>query len=76
MDFSPYFVSYDEFMPRPLAIFSAWLMSRKSTVEELGLGDSRAYQAWRFAVRYIAPFGVIIIFLNAIGFFKLLGFGE
>ena len=56
-----------------VAIFAAWLMSRKSTVDELGLGDGKAYQAWRFAVRYIAPFGVIIIFLNAVGFFKLLG---
>lgn len=58
-----------------VAIFAAWLMSRKSTVDELGLGDGKAYQAWRFAVRYIAPFGVIIIFLNAIGLFKLLGDG-
>ncbi len=59
-----------------VAIFASWLMSRTSTVEELGLGDGAAYQAWRFAVRYIAPFGVIIIFLNAVGFFKLLGLIE
>jgi NSS family neurotransmitter:Na+ symporter len=59
-----------------VAIFAVWKMSRKSTVEELGLGDGTAYQAWRFAVRYIAPFGVIVIFLNAIGLFKLLGLSE
>lgn len=59
-----------------VAIFTGWLMSKKSTVEELGLGDSVIYQCWRFAVRYIAPFGVIVIFLNAIGLFKLLGFVE
>lgn len=59
-----------------VAIFAAWLMSRTSTVEELGLGDGIVYRAWRFAVRYIAPFGVIIIFLNAIGIFKLLGLGN
>ena len=59
-----------------VAIFAAWMMSRTSTVEELGLGDGAAYRAWRFAVRYIAPFGVIVIFLNAIGLFKLLGFTE
>ncbi len=58
-----------------VAIFASWLMSRTSSVEELGLGDGKAYQAWRFAVRYIAPFGVIIIFLNAIGLFKLIGLG-
>jgi len=56
-----------------VAIFASWLMARSSTVEELGLGDSTAYKAWRFAVRYIAPFGVIVIFLNAIGLFKLIG---
>jgi len=59
-----------------VAIFAAWLMSRSATVEELDLGDGLAYQAWRFAVRYVAPFGVIVIFLNAIGIFKLLGFVE
>lgn len=58
-----------------VAIFAAWLMSRKSTVDELGLGDGKAYQTWRFAVRYIAPFGVIIIFLNAVGLLKFLGNG-
>jgi NSS family neurotransmitter:Na+ symporter len=59
-----------------VAIFAAWLMSRSSTVDELGIGDNKGYKAWRFAVRYIAPFGVIIIFLHAIGFFKLLGLVE
>ncbi len=56
-----------------VAIFASWMMSRQSTVEELGLGDNVLYQAWRFAVRYIAPVGVIFIFLHAIGFFKLMG---
>ncbi len=56
-----------------VAIFATWLMSRQSTVDELGLGDSVMYQAWRFSIRYIAPIGVIFIFLHAIGFFKLLG---
>lgn len=56
-----------------VAIFASWYMSRQSTVDELGLGDSVIYQAWRFSVRYIAPLGVTFIFLHAIGFFKLLG---
>ena len=54
-----------------VAIFASWLMSRASTVDELGLGDSITYKVWRFVVRYIAPLGVIIIFLHAMGFFKL-----
>ena len=55
-----------------VAIFASWLMSRTSTVDELGLGDSISYKIWRFIVRYIAPLGVIIIFLNTMGFFKLI----
>lgn len=49
-----------------IAIFAAWVMSTKSSSEELGLSDN-AYKAWQFAARYIAPAGVIVIFLNAIG---------
>ena len=56
-----------------IAIFASWLMSRQSTVEELALGDSHLYMAWRISVRYIAPVGVILIFLHAIGLFALLG---
>ena len=54
-----------------IAIFSSWLMARQSTIDELGLSDSIAYKIWRFVVRYIAPLGVIIIFLHTMGFFKL-----
>ena len=54
-----------------VAIFTSWLMSRSSTIDELGVGDKNIYKIWRFIVRYIAPLGVIIIFLNAMGFFKL-----
>jgi len=55
-----------------VAIFTSWLMSRTSTVDELGLGDSVIYKIWRFTIRYIAPLGVIIIFLNTMGLFKLI----
>ena len=54
-----------------VAIFTSWLMSRSSTIDELGVGDKNIYKIWRFIVRYIAPLGVIIIFLNTVGFFKL-----
>jgi len=54
-----------------IAIFASWQMSRASTVDELGLGEGKAYQAWRFSVRYIAPIGVLIIFLNATGLLGL-----
>ena len=53
-----------------VAVFSAWLMSRDSTVDELRMGEGLAYRCWRLAVRYIAPVGVIIIFLHAVGVLK------
>lgn len=50
-----------------LAVFAAWLMARTSTIDELELGDGPAYKCWYFTVRYIAPLGVLVIFLRAIG---------
>ena len=49
-----------------IAIFAAWVMSNNSSAEELGISD-RAFKAWQFAARFIAPAGVLLIFLNAIG---------
>ena len=51
-----------------IAVFTAWLMSRKAVIEELGLGEGLIFQTWLFVVRYVAPIGVVIIFLHAIGF--------
>jgi NSS family neurotransmitter:Na+ symporter len=48
-----------------IAIFTAWLMSRKAVVAELGLGEGFVFQAWLFVVRFIAPIGVVVIFLHA-----------
>jgi NSS family neurotransmitter:Na+ symporter len=59
-----------------IAIFTSWLMSKSSTVDELGLGDSIAYKIWRFIARYVAPLGVIIIFFNAVGLFKLFSLSD
>ena len=49
-----------------IAIFAAWVMSDKVSAEELGMSE-QAFKAWQFAARFIAPAGVILIFLNAIG---------
>jgi NSS family neurotransmitter:Na+ symporter len=50
-----------------IAIFSVWLMSKNASVEELAMGEGLAYKSWRITVRYIAPIGVIVIFLHKIG---------
>lgn len=52
-----------------IAVFAGWCMSRASSVEELGIGDGRAYALWRVLVRYVAPAGVVLIFLNVVGLF-------
>jgi len=51
-----------------IAIFTAWLMSRKAVVAELGLGEGFVFQTWLFVVRFVAPIGVVVIFLHAVGF--------
>ncbi|MBQ27246.1 MAG: sodium-dependent transporter [Nitrospiraceae bacterium] len=50
-----------------MAVFASWLMSHKSTVDELALGDGTLYSAWQITLRYIAPVFVALIFLNAVG---------
>ena len=49
-----------------MAIFVGWLMSRTSSIDELKLPDNM-YSIWRFVIRYVAPVGVAIIFLNQVG---------
>ncbi len=49
-----------------IAVFAAWVMSNESSAEELGLSET-AFKTWQFAARFIAPAGVLLIFLNAIG---------
>jgi NSS family neurotransmitter:Na+ symporter len=53
-----------------VAIFSAWIMNKHSTQDELAMRFGLAYYIWRFLVRYITPVGVIFVFLNAIGVIK------
>jgi len=50
-----------------IAIFSVWMMSKKASIEELNMGEGIAYSTWYFVIRYIAPVGVIFIFLHVIG---------
>ncbi len=54
-----------------IAFFVAWLMTRKSVIEELEMSsDSFAYHLWYFLLRYVTPIGVCVVFLNAIGVFS------
>jgi NSS family neurotransmitter:Na+ symporter len=50
-----------------VAIFVGWRMSRASSLDELQVADGVFFVAWRFLVRFVAPLGVLVIFLNAVG---------
>ncbi|MCF6355697.1 MAG: sodium-dependent transporter [Candidatus Polarisedimenticolaceae bacterium] len=47
-----------------MAIFAGWYMSERSTADELDIGEGLLYQGWRFLVRFVAPFAVIMVFLR------------
>lgn len=46
-----------------IAVFVGWVVSAETTREELGLGNSRLFAAWRFTLRYIAPIGIAWVLL-------------
>ena len=50
-----------------IAIFAGWLMSRKSSREELLIKFPYGYPAWLFLVRFVAPSAVVIVFMVKTG---------
>ncbi len=55
-----------------IALFAAWQMRSTTCQEELGLKDGMIFKGWYFLIRFVSPVAVIIVFLNAIGLFKVL----
>lgn len=53
------------------AVFAVWIMKRSSTLDELGMGDSVVYRLWRLVTRYVAPVGVLLVFLQATGIINI-----
>ena len=49
-----------------IALFAGWRLSNASARDELGT-QGLVFGGWRFLVRFVAPIGVVAIFLNAIG---------
>jgi len=52
-----------------IAVFAGWVMKKENSEAELALADPRHYNAWRILVRYVAPIGVGLVFLDALGLF-------
>ena len=49
-----------------IAIFATWMMRRETSFDELGLSP-RMYAVWRVLTRYVAPLGIVVIFLYGLG---------
>lgn len=49
-----------------IAIFATWMMRRESSFDELGMSP-RGYALWRTLTRYVAPVGIVVIFLFGLG---------
>ena len=49
-----------------ITFFAGWVMCRISTADELS-GSGSVYQIWRLLIRYVAPIGILFVFLKAVG---------
>jgi len=49
-----------------IVVFAGWVMCRNSTADELG-GSGLIYKLWRVLARYVAPIGIMFVFLKAVG---------
>lgn len=49
-----------------IAVFAGWVMSRKSTLQELAWRDGFRYRYWRFILRFVAPVAVVMIFFSSL----------
>lgn len=48
-----------------MAVFAVWVMHAAHAQEELAL-KARGYRLWLFTARWIAPAGIILVFLNSL----------
>jgi NSS family neurotransmitter:Na+ symporter len=47
-----------------IAVFAGWMMSRASTMDELGITDGIRFRYWRFILRFAAPLAFGLIFVS------------
>lgn len=48
-----------------ITVFAGWVMCRNSTADELG-GSGGVYKAWRVLARFVAPIGILIVFVYSV----------
>ncbi len=49
-----------------IAVFAGWVMCRNSSADELGSAGT-SYKIWRILVRFVAPIGILFVFLKSSG---------
>ncbi len=55
-----------------ITVFAGWIMCRNSTADELGSAGT-LYKLWRLLARFVAPIGILFVFLKAVGLLPDLG---
>ena len=50
-----------------ICLFAGWAMSESSRRDEMHLAHPAVYTVWRFLARYVAPLGIVLIFLHVLG---------
>ncbi len=49
-----------------VSIFAVWCLRKEHVSEELALTNKKLFTSWRFAMRYVTPLAILLIFANAI----------
>ena len=49
-----------------ITVFAGWVMCRNSSADELGSAGTM-YKLWRVLARYVAPIGILFVFLKSVG---------
>lgn len=55
-----------------IALFVGWQMDQKRVLKETGMAGGAAFSAWYFVLKFIAPIGILTVFLHSLGFFSAL----
>jgi len=50
-----------------VALFAGWIIKREAAEQELEMADPRGFELWYFLTRYVAPAGVALVMLDAVG---------
>lgn len=50
-----------------IALFAGWVMSERVVRSELMVARPWVYRAWYWLIRFVAPLGILLVFLNLLG---------